>query len=61
MTTYLIDQPVLVFMADVQRLVPGLVLTASVWRVEVALNDRMCPVAVDPADRFRIQPMGVTA
>lgn len=61
MTTYQIDQAVVVFMADVQGLVPGLVLTTSVWRVEVALDDRMCPVAVDPADRFHIQPVEVTA
>lgn len=32
--------------------------TGCVW---VALDDRMCPVSADPADHFRIQPIGVTA
>jgi len=61
MTTYLIDQRVQVFMADVQRLVPGLVLSATTGCVWVSLNDRMCPVSADPADHFRIQPAEVTA
>jgi hypothetical protein len=62
MTTYLIDQRVQVFMADVQRHVPGFVTAATTSRVLVSLDDRMCPVAVDPADRNRIQPFpAVTA
>ena len=61
MTTYRVDQPVLVFMADVLRLVPGLVVSATTSCVWVALDDRMCPVSADPADHFRIQPAEVTA
>jgi hypothetical protein len=61
MTTFVIDQPVLVFMADVQRLVPGLVLSATTSCVLVSLDDRMVPVSADPADHHRIQPVEVIA
>jgi hypothetical protein len=61
-TAYLIDQRVEVFMADVQRHVPGFVTAATTACVLVSLDDRMVPVAVDPADRHRIQPIpAVTA
>lgn len=62
MTAYLVDDRVQVFMADVQRHVPGFVTATTTGCVLVSLDDRMCPVAVDPADRHRIQPMpAVTA
>jgi hypothetical protein len=48
-------------MTDVQRLVPGFVTAATPNRVLVSLDDRMVPVAVDPANRFLIQPLAVTA
>jgi hypothetical protein len=57
MTTYLIDQRVQVFMPDVQRLVPGLVLSATTSCVRVSLDDRMAVVSADPADHFRIHPI----
>ena len=61
MSRYQIDDRVLVFMTDVQRLVPGFVTAATPNRVLVSLDDRMVPVAVDPANRFLIQPLAVTA
>jgi hypothetical protein len=57
MTLYQPEQRVAVFMADVQHLVAGDVLSATTSCVRVALDDRMCPVNVDPADHFRIQPV----
>jgi hypothetical protein len=59
MTLYQPKQRVTVFMADVQHLVEGDVLTATSGCVRVSLDDRMCPVAVDPADHFRIQHIAV--
>jgi hypothetical protein len=59
MTLYTAKQRVEVFMPDVQRLVPGDVVEAAPGCVRVSLDDRMVPVAVDPADRFRIQPIDV--
>lgn len=58
MTLYVIDDPVLVFMPDVQHQVSGFVTATIPGCVHVSLDDRMCPVAVDPADHFRIQPYG---
>lgn len=55
------DERVQVFMPDVQRLVAGDVLDATTSRVLVSLDDRMPCIAVDPADSFRIQPLGTAA
>jgi hypothetical protein len=49
------DQRVTVFDPLLQHLVAGTVLTATTGCVLVALDDRMVPLAVDPADHFRIQ------
>lgn len=41
--------------------VPGIVTAATISCVHVALDDRMVTVAVDPADRFIIQPIMAVA
>jgi len=56
MSSYRIDERVVVFMADVQRYVPGFVTATTDSCVLVSLDDRMVPVVVDPADHFAIQP-----
>ena len=64
MSVYRIDQAVVVFMADVQRYVPGFVTAATSSCVLVSLDDRMIPVVVDPANTLAISPapsLGVTA
>ena len=60
-TYYQAADRVQVFMADVQRTVPGTVTAATTSCVHVALDDRMVPVAVDPANRFLIQPVMAVA
>jgi hypothetical protein len=59
--TYFVDQRVAVFDPLLQHDVPGFVTASIPGRVLVSLDDRMCPVAVDPADHFRIHPIEVTA
>lgn len=61
MTRYRADQRVQVFDPELLHTVNGTVLTASTSCVVVSLDDRMHPLAVDPADHFRIQPIGVSA
>jgi hypothetical protein len=55
MTAYHLDDRVQVFDPALQHLVPGTVLTATTGCVLVSLDDRMVPLAVDPADHFAIQ------
>jgi hypothetical protein len=57
MTRYHAGEPVQVFDPQLQHDVPGVVVTATSSCVLVSLNDRMCPVVVDPADHFRIHPI----
>lgn len=59
MTRYHVDDRVQVFCPELQRLVPGWVITTTVGCVLVALDDRMIPVTVHPADTYRIQPLGI--
>jgi hypothetical protein len=48
------------FDPELSRLIPGLVLSATATCVLVSLDDRMCPVAVHPAD-LHTQPLEVIA
>ena len=57
MTVYRAAQRVRVYDPKLQRHVDGDVLTATSGCVLVSLDDRMCPITVDPADRFRISPL----
>jgi hypothetical protein len=59
MTHYQPAQRVQVFDPQLQRHIEGDVLTATTSCVRVSLDDRMVPVNVDPADRFRIQALDV--
>lgn len=61
MNRYHADDRVQVFCPELQRPVPGWVITATTSVVLVALDDRMVPVTVHPADTFRIQPLVVAA
>jgi hypothetical protein len=57
MSTYFVDQRVAVFDPLLQHDVPGFVTASAPGCVLVSLDDRMVPVAVDPADHHRIQPI----
>lgn len=59
MTRYHATDRVQVFDPALQRHIAGTVVTATVGCVLVSLDDRMVPLAVDPADHFRIQPIAV--
>jgi hypothetical protein len=59
MTHYQPAQRVQVFDPHLRQYIEGGVITATTRCVRVSLDDRMVPIDVDPADRYRIQPLDV--